>query len=527
MKLLVLTTLFSTVLSELDPATLRANGLSRVVRVGRTGRQVVHANRVGDGTRLGKKVRRKGRQNVLLTSSLPTAPVGLAHNPFGFSHAQFNSAPVRFSPLIPAAPQQLVRVASPQPFVRTQPAQLFNSQPGISFAAPQPFTRANPTHPLSPQPIISQPLPLLRAQSSQFNSAPARFSSLFPAAPQQLVRVASPQALFGAPQSLPLLRTHFTQPLAPVINPQPIVRAQTFPFASAPPPLVKTIPLEYGTPATIAPEVKVQAPAGAYGALISPVFEEPEAVTVAPAAATEVVVARAPSNGYIAAPVAASQVVAARAPSNSYIAVPTGTPEVVAAPALAPEIVAARAPSTGYIALATSPPAAATEVVEARTQSTSNIALPQKESLPKAVVKSNIKAATRSEPIAIIRSHSNVPAETAAFDYSFETANGIKQSAVGSVRTVDDTEVTVMEGSYEYIGADGVVYTVVWFADESGFHATAPHLPRNVVPNHPEVAAAVKAQLEEAAVKDATRRRASPAPSSYGVLESDELASYH
>merc|ERR1712109_381600 len=103
----------------------------------------------------------------------------------------------------------------------------------------------------------------------------------------------------------------------------------------------------------------------------------------------------------------------------------------------------------------------------------------------------NVRATARPKPIAILRSHHNPPAETAEFDYAFETENGIKQEATGSVRNVDDVDVSVMKGSYEFTGADGVVYTVEWYADETGFHASAPHLPKSVEPNHPEVAAAV------------------------------------
>ena len=35
-----------------------------------------------------------------------------------------------------------------------------------------------------------------------------------------------------------------------------------------------------------------------------------------------------------------------------------------------------------------------------------------------------------------------------------------------------------MSGSYSYLGADGEAYVVDWYADETGFHPTAPHLPR-------------------------------------------------
>ena len=36
----------------------------------------------------------------------------------------------------------------------------------------------------------------------------------------------------------------------------------------------------------------------------------------------------------------------------------------------------------------------------------------------------------------------------------------------------------VMSGSYEYTGADGELYRVNWYADETGYHAEAEHLPR-------------------------------------------------
>jgi hypothetical protein len=61
----------------------------------------------------------------------------------------------------------------------------------------------------------------------------------------------------------------------------------------------------------------------------------------------------------------------------------------------------------------------------------------------------------------------------------------------------------VMKGSYSYTGADGLPYTVDWYADETGFHPSAPHLPQSVLPNHPEVAEAVAAQLRFAAEEDA------------------------
>ena len=62
---------------------------------------------------------------------------------------------------------------------------------------------------------------------------------------------------------------------------------------------------------------------------------------------------------------------------------------------------------------------------------------------------------------------------------SFEAENGIKQEAAGELRTVGDADVMVMSGFYEYTGADGELYRVNWYADETGYHAEAEHLPRD------------------------------------------------
>ena len=58
------------------------------------------------------------------------------------------------------------------------------------------------------------------------------------------------------------------------------------------------------------------------------------------------------------------------------------------------------------------------------------------------------------------------------------TENQINVMAEGELRTVCDEEVTVMRGSYDYYGPDGVKYTVDWVADEHGFHPTLAHLPQ-------------------------------------------------
>jgi len=123
-------------------------------------------------------------------------------------------------------------------------------------------------------------------------------------------------------------------------------------------------------------------------------------------------------------------------------------------------------------------------------------------SVSSSVVNSLGVKTAKSKPIAILRSE-NTGVNNGQYSYSYEAENGISQSVSGEMKTVNDAQVYVMRGSYSYIGTDGLTYQVDWYADETGYHPSAPHLPRSVVPNHPEVAEAVRAQLEYAAQEEA------------------------
>ncbi|XP_040581947.1 larval cuticle protein LCP-14 [Lepeophtheirus salmonis] len=104
--------------------------------------------------------------------------------------------------------------------------------------------------------------------------------------------------------------------------------------------------------------------------------------------------------------------------------------------------------------------------------------------------------------IKILSSNYNAPGTldgSSNFDYAFESQNGIRQQAVGKTKVIGDTEVVVMKGSYEYVGPDGLTYVVDWYADETGYHPSAPHLPKDVPIPYPEIADAVAAQIAFAA----------------------------
>ena len=117
----------------------------------------------------------------------------------------------------------------------------------------------------------------------------------------------------------------------------------------------------------------------------------------------------------------------------------------------------------------------------------------------------------------------------------FRTFNYV-QEAQGELRRIDDeTEVIVMRGSYEYIGADGLTYVVDWYADETGFHPSAPHLPQPVEIPFPEQQVAVEAQIRFAQEERARQATSASgrvdtvvsAPRAYQTSFQDALPTYN
>jgi len=145
---------------------------------------------------------------------------------------------------------------------------------------------------------------------------------------------------------------------------------------------------------------------------------------------------------------------------------------------------------------------------------------------------SSVVKAVKSPPVALLRSE-NTGINDGRFSYGYEAENGISQDVSGEMKTINDAQVYVMRGSYSFIGTDGQTYKVEWFADETGYHPSAPFLPKSVEPNHPEVAAAVRAQLEfaaqeEAAAAASTNNVVYAAPEDYDDIyaTNEELSGY-
>ena len=250
----------------------------------------------------------------------------------------------------------------------------------------------------------------------------------------------------------------------------------------------------YGSPAV---EQRAEEPAQAYGSpAVEQRAEEPAQAYGSPAVEER---DEAPAQTYgspVPAPVV--EFVAVRAPAQNYGAAPAPAPVAPAAP-----IPVAQSVRNTY--------AAATPAAN-QYQASASSASATRSSAPAA------------EPIAIVRSVYNAPGTLgyeSTYDFDFEAENGIKQSAQGELRTIDDAEVMVMKGSYSYVDENGEDVLVTWYADETGYHAESNILP--VAPEIPfeEQRIAVEAQIKFAAEEAANQAASSlvevsaPAPGQF------------
>ncbi|KAH9627619.1 hypothetical protein HF086_010771 [Spodoptera exigua] len=65
----------------------------------------------------------------------------------------------------------------------------------------------------------------------------------------------------------------------------------------------------------------------------------------------------------------------------------------------------------------------------------------------------------------------------------FETSNGIKVNEQGQLKEVVDEEnkphsVVVVRGTYSYVNSEGNNEVIEYFADENGFRAEGPSVPK-------------------------------------------------
>ncbi|ERL87574.1 hypothetical protein D910_04965 [Dendroctonus ponderosae] len=68
------------------------------------------------------------------------------------------------------------------------------------------------------------------------------------------------------------------------------------------------------------------------------------------------------------------------------------------------------------------------------------------------------------------------------YNFSYETSNGISAGEQGQVVNAgSENEAIAVRGQFKYTGADGIVYSVSYIADENGFQAEGAHLPAIII----------------------------------------------
>lgn len=64
------------------------------------------------------------------------------------------------------------------------------------------------------------------------------------------------------------------------------------------------------------------------------------------------------------------------------------------------------------------------------------------------------------------------------FSGRYQTSDGVSREEKAELKNVGtENEALVVQGSYSYIGEDGVTYTVTYVADENGYRPTGVHIP--------------------------------------------------
>ncbi|KAH8274255.1 hypothetical protein KR026_001629 [Drosophila bipectinata] len=85
-------------------------------------------------------------------------------------------------------------------------------------------------------------------------------------------------------------------------------------------------------------------------------------------------------------------------------------------------------------------------------------------------------AAPAGPEASIVRQESDVGPES--FNYAWETSDGQAAKAEGHLNNPgSENEAISVQGSYRFVGDDGVTYEVTYIADENGFQPQGAHLP--------------------------------------------------
>nr|XP_026493083.1 GATA zinc finger domain-containing protein 14-like isoform X2 [Vanessa tameamea] len=112
-------------------------------------------------------------------------------------------------------------------------------------------------------------------------------------------------------------------------------------------------------------------------------------------------------------------------------------------------------------------------------------------------------APSTTTPISIIKNE-QILGDNGSYKYEYEIADGTHVAEEGFVKNPNtEQETIVKKGFYSYTGADGKIYSVTYWADETGFHAVGDHLPKP-----PPIPPAIQASIDQNAKEEAAKAEA-------------------
>ncbi|XP_022909081.2 endocuticle structural glycoprotein SgAbd-5-like [Onthophagus taurus] len=66
------------------------------------------------------------------------------------------------------------------------------------------------------------------------------------------------------------------------------------------------------------------------------------------------------------------------------------------------------------------------------------------------------------------------------YKFQYQTSDGMSREENAELKNEGtDNEALVVQGSYSYVGSDGVTYTINYVADENGYRPTGEHIPQH------------------------------------------------
>lgn len=83
-------------------------------------------------------------------------------------------------------------------------------------------------------------------------------------------------------------------------------------------------------------------------------------------------------------------------------------------------------------------------------------------------------------PVPIVKFEQDGPNPDGSYSFNYEGGNGVKADEAGALVPSANSEsgqAMSVQGSFSYTGEDGVVYKIVYVADENGFQPRGDHIP--------------------------------------------------